>query len=160
MAVRFAAAAQEQSWGSCKELGWVGRGGGRGAGRVGGDGGEDLLHQGPCSSDCHHLSLLALVQRTRHSSHGLTGGVGVGSGGQNGVGTSRKKKRRGHLGPQGSRLFPGLDLGSKREPRKKRSSQAGLKGKITPSLGVGSFHLHDTSPRAPQNLVRAMQTQK
>lgn len=102
VAVRFAAAAQEQSWGSCKGLGRVGRGGGRGAGRVGGDGGEDLLHQGPCSSDCHHLSLLAPVQRTRHSSHGLTGGAGVGCGGQSGVGTSRKKKGGGTWGPRGA----------------------------------------------------------
>lgn len=74
MAVCRAAASPEQSWGSCKGLGRVGRGGGRGAHRGGGDGGEDLLHQGPCSSDCHHLSLLAPIQRTQHSSHGLTGG--------------------------------------------------------------------------------------
>lgn len=71
VAARHAAAAQERSQDSCKGLGWVGRGGGRGMGSGGGDAGEDLLQQGPCSSGCHHLSLLAPFQRTRHSSYSL-----------------------------------------------------------------------------------------
>lgn len=79
----------------------MGRGGGRGAGRVGGDGGEDLLHQGPCSSDCHHLSLLAPVQRTRHSSHGLTRGVGMGVGGKVVLEQAGRKKGGGTWGPRG-----------------------------------------------------------
>lgn len=99
VSVCLAAAAREQSWGSCKGWGRVGRGGGRGAGRGGGDGGEDLLHQGPCSSDCHHLSLLAPVQRTRHSSRGPTGGRVV---------LEQVGRGRGHLGPWGSSLFSGF----------------------------------------------------
>lgn len=61
----------------------------------------DLLHQGPCSSDCHHLSLLAPIQRTRHSSHELTGGRVV-------LEQAGRERGRGHLGPWGSRLLPGF----------------------------------------------------
>lgn len=94
-------AAQKQSWDSCKRLGRVGRGGGRGVGSGGGDGEEDLLHQGPCSPGCHHLSLLAPVQRTRHSSHGLTGGRMV-------LEQAGREKGGGHLGPWGAALSLGL----------------------------------------------------
>lgn len=157
VAVCLAAAAQEQSWGSCKGLGRVGRGGGRGAGRGGGDGGEDLLHQGPCSLDCHHLSLLAPIQRTWHSSHGPTGERVV-------LEQAGREKGGGTWGPGGA-AFCRPCLGSlawtgvREGACKRRGSWAGLTGKTLPRLGPGSAHLCATSPGVPQNLVRAPQAQ-
>lgn len=81
--------------------------------------------------------------------------------GESGVGTSRKRKGRGHLGPQGSSLSPGLGLNKIKEGAwKKRGSQARLKGKTLPRLGPGSAHWYARFPGVPQNLFRAMQSQK
>lgn len=133
----------------------MGRGGGRGAGRGGGDGGEDLLHQRPCSSDCHHLSLLAPVQRTRHSSHSRTGGRGV-------LEQAGREKGGGNWAPEGAAIpqalpsIAGLD-GIRQGAWHKRGSLAGPEDKIMLRLSPGSAHLHATSPGVAQKLVRATQ---
>lgn len=124
----------------------MGRGRGRGAGSEGGDGEEDLLHQGPCSSGCHHLSLLASVQRTQNSSHSLTGVEWCWN--------KQEEKKKGVPGALGEQLFPrpGLPTWTGSEgPRRTGDLQAELKDKTMPRPGPSSVYLHVTTPRVSQN---------